>query len=377
MPTVSIMKDTFAGLKNNYGFTSEIKYLLDVTQKDINDNDVIVFIRPNDLLSASIAKKTKKSGRFVITFCDDDLLRHKPMMPWRLKALKDTMKFSDVFWSSNSYLNEKYLNLTSGKRAVILDTIIEEEQIENCSEHDNEKIKIVYAANPSHVTTFDKIARAALPEIIEKYGEKISFTFVSVHPELKEFEGKTEINYVKGMPLQEYRKFMADQKFDIGLSPLNDDEFTRCKYFNKYIEYTMSGVCGIYSKVIPYVGAVKNEFNGLIAENSTEGWVKALELAIENPKLRESCIINAQIDLRENFNEQNLMNNFVKNIPELVKFENKKTASKNFMSSKIMYYCFRPLDWAYLVVHYLKVGGMKKLADRIKIHFREKGMRQK
>ena len=67
---------------------------------------------------------------------------------------------------------------------------------------------------------------------MREFGDKISFTFVGVRPNMDDIE----CEYVSGMPLMEYRKFMREQNFDIGLAPLYENDFSKCKYFNKFIE---------------------------------------------------------------------------------------------------------------------------------------------
>ena len=272
--TKNILQDMFDG---------SFKRINDITEDDINAHDVIFFIRPADILSYSIAKHAKQSGRFIISFYDDDLLNYMRIPFWGHCAAKKVLSYSDVLLSFNEHLCEKYLKYTRTKRAVKIDMLVKKEQIHTPPEYHNDKVKIVYAASSDHADLFDEIVKPALPELAKKYGDKFSLTFVGVHPELKEFSNKLEINYVKSMPLLEYRKFMAEQNFDVGIAPLHENEFNRCKYFNKYVEYSMSGIFGIYSDVEPYKNIIRDKQNGLLVSNTKNEWYKTLENVILNP----------------------------------------------------------------------------------------------
>ena len=110
---------------------------------------------------------------------------------------------------------------------------------------------------------------------------------------------------------------MEESKFDIGIAPLEDNDFTKCKYFNKYLEYTLSGIIGIYSNVEPYLFVVRDGINGLLADNNSKSWEEKLTLAIKDRNVRISCAKNAQYHVSSNFTEKSIMNKLFTDIPEL------------------------------------------------------------
>lgn len=132
----------------------------------------------------------------------------------------------------------------------------------------------------------------------ERYGKRISLSFVGVHPDLDPADYNFNIRFYKSMPLLEYRDFMKRHNFDIGLAVLQENDFNRCKYFNKYIEYSIVGVTGIYSKCEPYTFAIKNGHNGFLAENNPDHWYEAICNAIDDDELRRNCYKNALDDLK-------------------------------------------------------------------------------
>ena len=129
---------------------------------------------------------------------------------------------------------------------------------------------IVYATGNDHQFLFEKFIRPLLAPLSEKYRERISFTFMGISPQLNETEYSFPIRYVKWLPTEQYRGFMKEQCFDIGLAPLENDSFSKCKYFNKFVEYSMSGTVGIYSNTEPYTDVIQDGVNGFLADNTKE-----------------------------------------------------------------------------------------------------------
>lgn len=366
MPTVSIARDVFTNLSDER-IKSNFMYIFDVEPEDINSHDVIVFIRPENVYSWKIAKMARDAGHVTITFCDDDLLNRPktlPRIPWRRRGLIRALNNSDIIWSSSPYILKKYVQLTGGKRIAHSDTIVIPAELNNIttSNTNNKKVKIVYAAGGDHAALFEKYIKPIIPDLFSEYGDVISFTFVGVHPNMDGYDSE----YISAMPLLEYRNYMKRQQFDIGLAPLDEDNFSKCKYFNKFVEYTLQGIAGIYSNTEPYTYVVRDGENGFLANNRPEDWLKAMKSAINNVKLRESCVKNAVAYLYAKHTETAILEQISKEIPEIVEEGRKYSNCGEFKLQKIIYLICRPLDWLYLTIFYLKHTGLGDVIDRAK-----------
>src|SRR4030095_7563716 len=96
--------------------------------------------------------------------------------------------------------------------------------------------------------------------------------------------------------------FVAEA-FDIGLAPLPDDPFHRCKSNNKFREFAASGVAGLYSDMVVYNSWVTHGETGWLVPDGEGAWFAALEHAIRNGEQRAGIGANARHFAREHFNE--------------------------------------------------------------------------
>ena len=370
MPTVSILKDVYRNLKSYPEIEPDFVYLTDVTPNLIDSHDIVLFVRPMDILSFKIASHARQAGHLVVTLCDDDLLnlpKSIPTIPWRKKGLMKALSQSDVIGSSSPNILKKYVNLTAGKRTALSDTIVKPEEFEGLEidRNKSDSVRIVYAAAPDHASLFEKYISPIASRLGDEFGDKLSFTFVSVHPEI---EG-VNCRFFAGMHLFKFRNFMKEQQFDIGVAPLHDDDFSKCKYFNKFIEYTTQGIVGIYSNVEPYTYVVEDKKTGFFADDDPESWYNAIRTAIRQKELRHSCLLNAIEYLKKNHSERACMDRIIGDIPELLKTDDSYRRCGGFGFQKMKYYMSKPFDWLYLTWFFIRMTGVSGFLKRVKSHF--------
>jgi glycosyltransferase involved in cell wall biosynthesis len=362
------------GLKSRFVTTDK------VTERWLHWADAVVFVRNQDLLAQMLIKKARSSGAFCIQFFDDDVLslprsavNRVQYLPWRKKAVRDGFTCTDLILSSNKALGEKYAQLIPANRSVTIHTAVEqnllispEEKKTKCAE---EEVKIVYAAGANHEGMFDQFILPTIPKLIERYGRRVSFTFFGVHPDVSRFERQIKIRYISAMPLNQYRKEIQRGDYDIGLSPLESNEFTKYKYFNKFIEYTIAGTVGIYSRALPYTLIIEDEKNGFLADNDADSWFQALCKAIDDCELRKNCYQNAYDLITTQMEPNHIIQKFKEDIPELeCRRKNKRVC---IISSKAKFLLFRFIECFYLVVVYMKLAGIRGTAVKIQSYIHD------
>lgn len=99
-------------------------------------------------------------------------------------------------------------------------------------------------------------------------------------------------------PTVEYPHFMAwftaEVHWDIGLAPLQETPFNRCKSDVKFLDYSAAAIPGIYSKGPVYSPSVTHGVTGWLADATMESWRDALLTLIADADLRRGIATNAQ-----------------------------------------------------------------------------------
>ena len=123
-------------------------------------------------------------------------------------------------------------------------------------------------------------------------------------PSIPEFEHHPQVRHLPF--IRNYDRFFrrfAREGFDIGLAPLPDDLFHRCKSNNKFREYAASGVAGLYSDMPVYNTCVVHGRTGLLVSDDPESWRESLTRLIEDATLRTTIASNARDEARRRYSE--------------------------------------------------------------------------
>src|SRR5262249_34131421 len=132
----------------------------------------------------------------------------------------------------------------------------------------------------------------ALRAVLRRHAGDLALEFVGgfVDPSILELCRGLPVRGVDASADSEYPAFVRwmfqNIKWDIAIAPLSDTRFTRCKSDIKFLDYGALGIAGIYSKVEPYQGTVRHLETGYLAPNSVSAWGQALELLLNDDRLR-------------------------------------------------------------------------------------------
>ena len=314
-----------------------------VKSKDIREADIVICVRGASDLDRDIVKLAKIYNRLIIYYLDDDLLNIPKYSGVSLfyenKQIRENMIYimetSDILWTSNTNIRKKYGIYF--ERSYVMDIPINIQEIEkNNSKSDTENkdiVKICFAGSSDHIHMVDKMLSPVINNIAKKYSDQVYFYIIGVKPQkIKESNNVKIVEYFNN--IQEYYDFVQKSGIDIGLAPLEASDFTACKYYNKFLDYTCNGMVGIYSDVEPYKLIVKNEFNGMLAKNEEASWEELLEKLILSKKLREKIYFNAVKEVKENFSYEYIMEKVLENIPEIKSEGKYKIKKRNFYLEK-------------------------------------------
>lgn len=296
--------------------------------KDIEWADVIISVRGSEYSTSRIIKIAKKLNKFIIYFLDDDLLNIPQDCKSTLYYSSNNVKsniieiigYSDILWCINKNIALKYSKYCSNNYA--LERVPIKVSKYDYVREEESPVKIVYAGSVDHEREIKEFISPAVIKIYKEFGEKVEFTFIGVNPEINSIKNVKYIEYINNY--DNYRKVMYDSHFDIGISPIYETEFYRCKYYNKFVEYTAINIAGIYTNNEPYNFVVQNEVNGLLVNNTSDEWYEALKKLIINEDLRKRCIINARNLIEKDFSYENVAGKLIRDIPELLDYKSPK-----------------------------------------------------
>ena len=329
IPTVEIISNLLRSFNKENVIDIKERPVVECTKDDIEWSDAVLVIRPFDISMVGILRAVKKSNREIILYLDDDLL-HLPqiyssglrkicsvvLFKMNRYALKEALRKCDVFWGSSEYMVNKYKDYVMTDRCVCTDACVSMTDMKKYHEPVDGEIKVLYAASSDHFIEVNKYIVPALNNLAAKYNH-LKFTCIGIRKE-KMSKCAVDIDvYPWFEDYNEYYRFILQKNFDIGLAPVQQMEFYRCKYYNKFFEYALQGIVGIYTNDFPFKGVVTDGVNGLLCENTVEGWANKIEYAITHRLQCKEMVSNAQNDCKNRFSMETVCKNLKEKIPEL------------------------------------------------------------
>lgn len=128
--------------------------------------------------------------------------------------------------------------------------------------------------------TFETFGTIALPESLKMFGDRV-------------ISHKVKANY------EQFLQYLYELNWDLGLAPLEDTEFNKCKAPNKYIEYTACQIPTLASNVLVYNKFVDGRE---IAITESDCWYEKIKFFLENSHYRASLVESAQKRCAVEFN---------------------------------------------------------------------------
>jgi glycosyltransferase involved in cell wall biosynthesis len=98
-----------------------------------------------------------------------------------------------------------------------------------------------------------------------------------------------------------YAKRIGRLSPDILLAPLDDSRTSASKAPNKFLEISVVGAAGIYSRVAPYTRYVRDGETGLLVDNQEQCWTEALERLYCDRGLLAAIAAAARKEVLENY----------------------------------------------------------------------------
>jgi glycosyltransferase involved in cell wall biosynthesis len=161
-------------------------------------------------------------------------------------------------------------------------------------------VVIGYMGSDTHQPDLEPLV-PVFERLLEQYGDRILVRFWGGKPPLT-MQGHPQVEWIQ-MEIREYAEFAAyfsRQECDICIAPLKDSTFNICKSSIKFLEYSILGIPGVYSRIPPYESVIQPGDNGFIAGTSEE-WEQYLRRLIDEPALRAAVGKQAQSTILKNW----------------------------------------------------------------------------
>jgi hypothetical protein len=143
-----------------------------------------------------------------------------------------------------------------------------------------EKIRIVYPGSQNHFSQDPNDDRGDMGKVlinfIKKTKDLYEWIFIGGCP----LSLKDDVKYIPWVNIIKYPSFLKNMDFDIGIAPLDINEFNKSKSDLKMLEFVVCGACGIYTDIEPYKKATNKA-------KTEEEFVSLIENLASDPLLRE------------------------------------------------------------------------------------------
>lgn len=293
-----------------------------VTQEECVESDVVILVRSDSDMALQLVKTLKKRDKYIVYVLDDDILdiadglvssKYYKSVSVQ-KRIKKIMSYCDMLLSPSELLLQKY------KGYFHTSAIIEEPALgeKRKSTYSKNLIKIGFAGSIDRKADVESILTNTIHEIVNKYKDKVVFEFFGAKPDIVDELNLKYYPYTENYEL--YQKKLGELNWDIGLAPMPNTNFHQCKHYNKYIEYSAHGIIGIYSNIMPYTKIIKNGVNGILCNNVTQEWTKAISYLIDNEIVRKELLDNIENIKKEKFSLEIVSKQYMDAVPELLTY---------------------------------------------------------
>lgn len=197
-------------------------------------------------------------------------------------VIKRTMEIADMITTTTPYLARKLKKINPN--VVVLPNYMDMERWDLPRlTNEADEVRVGWVGSITHEKDIKLIRKALIDLMLNRPQVKLIFMGDLRFKDL--FPGFNVECYL-GVPFDAYPSKLRALRLDIGIAPLRDTEFNRCKSPIKTFEYGICGVPVIASKMGVYQAEIKEDKTGLLAY-SDGTWLTYLEILVDDVKRRK------------------------------------------------------------------------------------------
>ncbi|MEQ8624340.1 MAG: glycosyltransferase family 4 protein [Vicingaceae bacterium] len=277
----------------------------------------IIFIYREALLTPSTyfeSQFEKSKAKVIFDFDDAIWLDNVSAANKSLSRLKKPSKtntiltLADLVFVGNQYLAEYALKYNTNVK--IVPTTIDTSYHVPAEKQEKDFITIGWTGTQTTLK-YLKAIETVFIKLKGKYREKLKFKIIC---DQQWKSDQVEIEFVKWEKTKEIEQL---QSIDIGIMPLEDDEWSRGKCGFKGLQYMALEIPAVLSPVGVNTDIINHSNNGFLA-NSPSEWIEIISQLIEDEGLRKRMGENARKTIIQRYSVEAIKEDYLKYFKELL-----------------------------------------------------------
>lgn len=275
-----------------------------ITEEKIQAADVIVLHScvAKDAIALCYAYQQERGKKLVVDA--DDYIKIDPESPFKLQhditdataVITRTMEVADLITASTTFLGSQLKKINPNVVVLPNAADLGRWDIHPKLKNTSDRIRIGWTGSITHLADIEMIA-APLTRILKEFSQ-VELVFMG-DTRIRDLFPEGRVEAMLGTTFEYYPARLNGLRLDIGLAPLQDTLFNRCRSQIKFYEYALAEIPGVYSPLYNF-----HKFDGqlgMVAEDLDQ-WYRSIKNLIIHPGLREDITRSAYAYVRANAN---------------------------------------------------------------------------
>jgi len=141
--------------------------------------------------------------------------------------------------------------------------------------------RIGYYGTRAHLRDLNQIAPAI--ERVHQHHTNPHFEVMLGKYTPEKLQRLARLTSIPPLPWNKFQTYQAQRRIHIGLAPLWGSAFNRGKSHIKFLDISIMGGVGVYSRRSPYEEIVEHGVNGMLAGDNPDEWYQCISYLINHP----------------------------------------------------------------------------------------------
>lgn len=301
------IRDPLLKYSQQYGGEVRISTIHEHQHKDIAWADTVILQRDSNRYVLGLVDILQKMGKRVIIDMDD-LLTEVPSFllcydhcQQTRPYLLETLRMADAITVTTQRLKDEMVSYNE-HIFVVPNCASSAHEITKHYESESQKVNLLVASTDT--VRVDFIA-SALKRVADD--KNINIEIICIGPPGAFLQGTgLTLQAHDNMDYSHFKAFLSTLDNTIGIIPLDDSRFSRCKSPVKFLDFSLAGIPTVCSDVPPYNDSVINGNNGILCANIEEEWYQAIRKLVLSASFRTEIAKAARQFVEAEYNMQHV-----------------------------------------------------------------------